>query len=97
MNKIENISSIILDGVNEGKSYEEINAALAEAGSSLVLGEDKPGNALLSVGVGSPEPCEVLDGKLVHGCAVPHQDYVYYGGRTYQVDDDGKTLIEVAE
>lgn len=65
MNKIENISKIILDGVNEGKSYEEINAALAEAGSSLVLGKDKPGNA--------------------------------YGGRTYQVDDDGKTLIEVEE
>lgn len=94
MNKIENISKIILDAVNEGKTDEEINAALEEAGSSLRFGP-KTGNALLDVGVGSPEPCEVKDGKLVNAGGVPHQDYVYYGGKTYQLEDDGVTLVEV--
>lgn len=96
MRKIENISEIINNAVNEGKSREEINAMLKEAGSSLMLTEGKMGNALLDIGVGSPEFVVVKDGKLTNGAGgVPHQDYVYYAGKTYQLADDGVTLVEV--
>lgn len=90
------ISEIIIKAVNEGKSREEINALLKEAGSSLVMTEGKMGNALLDIGVGSPEFVVVKGGKLINGaCGVGHQDYVYYAGKTYQLEDDGVTLTEV--
>ena len=52
------------------------------------------GNALLDIGVGSPEFVIVEDNKLTNAAGVPHQDYVYYKGQVYQLDDDGVTLIK---
>lgn len=92
--KIENISAIINDAVKEGKSREEINAALKEAGSSLVMTEGKMGNALLDIGVGNPEFVVVKDGKLTNAAGVPHQDIVIYAGKMYYLADDGVTLID---
>lgn len=94
MKKVE-ISEIIIKAVNEGKSREEINALLKEAGSSLVMTEGKMGNALLDIGVGSPEFVIVKDGKLTNGaCGVPHQDIVIYAGKMYYLADDGVTLVD---
>ena len=96
MSKIENISDIINKAVSEGKSREEINTLLKEAGSTLVMTEGKMGNALLDIGVGDPEFVVVKEGKLTNGaCGVPHHDYVYYLGNTYPLEDDGVTLVEV--
>ena len=86
------ITDIIIQGQKDGKTQEEINKDLAAAGYQTAFG-DKTGNAFLSIGVGSPEPCTVSGGKLTSGKAVPHQDIVIYDGKQYHVDDDGVTLI----
>lgn len=93
MNNLE-ISKIINDGVNEGKSYEEINKELKEAGSNLVLSDEKHGNAIIEIGVGSPEPVTVKNGKLTEPVGVPYQDIVYYNGKAYYLDNDKVTLVE---
>ena len=95
MKNIE-ISKVLYQCAQEGKGLEETNTALREAGSRLfVKPGHKVGNALLDIGVGSPEFVVVEDGKLTNGAGVPHQDYVYYAGKTYQLEDDGVTLREV--
>lgn len=86
------ITDIIMQGQKDGKTQEEINKELAAAGYQTAFG-DKAGNAFLSIGVGSPEPCTVEGGKLTSCKAVPHQDIVIYDGKQYHVDDDGVTLI----
>lgn len=92
--KIENISEIINNAVKEGKTREEINALLKEAGSDLVLTEGKMGNALLDIGVGNPEFVVVKDGKLENAAGVPYQDIVIYAGKMYYLADDGVTLVD---
>lgn len=89
------ITDIIMQGQKDGKTQEEINKELAAAGYQTAFG-DKEGNAFLSAGVGSPEPCTVVDGKLTSCKAVPHQDIVIYDGEQYHVDDDGVTLIAMS-
>lgn len=90
------IWTIITQGQKDGKTQAEINSELASAGYQTSFG-DKTGNAYLSIGVGSPEPCTVEDGKLTSCKAVPHQDIVLYNGEQYHVDDDGVTLIAIPE
>lgn len=90
------IVEILNKFTNGEASLEETNAALKEAGSSLVVNRDgRMGNALLDCGVGSLEFTMVENGKLVYVCATPHQDEVYYKGKIWHVDDDQKTLIEI--
>lgn len=90
-----NITEIINKYTNGEEDLETTNKALKEAGSSLVIRRDgKMGNALLDIGVGSPEFVIVENNKLTNAAGVPHQDYVYYKGQVYQLDDDGVTLIK---
>lgn len=89
------IYDIIIKGQKEDKTVDEINADLKAAGFQTQFG-DKDGNAFLSIGVGSPEPCVVKNGKLTSCKATPHQDIVIYNGVQYHVDDDGVTLIKKA-
>ena len=85
-------TEIINEGKKNGKTNAEINAELVAAGYTPYFGE-KSGNAKLYCGVGSPEPCTVVDGKLTSIKARPHQDIVEIDGERYHVDDDGVTLI----
>lgn len=88
------MNEILSAYINGSKSVDETNAALAAAGSKLTIQcGKKPGNALLDVGVGSPEPCTVQNGKLVNAAGTPHTDQVFYQGEWHVVGDDGVTLV----
>ena len=89
-----NINEILSAYIQGDKTADETNAALAAAGSKLIVQRGKrPGNALLDIGVGSPEPCKVQNGKLVNAAGTPHTDRVFYQGKWYVVGDDGVTLV----
>lgn len=88
-----NIKTIILDGVKNGKTYDEINKELEEAGSTVRLNANKKGNAFLDTGTGSLDPVIVENGKVTNGGGIPRQDEVIYDGQTWWLDDDGVTLI----
>lgn len=89
-----NIETIILDGVKNGKTYDEINKELEEAGFTVHLNANKTGNALLDTGTGSLDPVTVVDGKLTNGDGgIPRQDEVVYENKVWWLDDDRVTLI----
>ena len=88
-----NIETIILDGVKNGKTYDEINKELEEAGFTARLNANKKGNAFLDTGTGSLDPVIVENGKVTNGGGIPRQDEVIYGGKVWWLDDDGVTLI----
>ena len=88
-----NIETIILDGVKNGKTYDEINKELEEAGSTVRLNANKKGNAFLDTGTGSLDPVIVENGKVTNGGGIPRQDEVIYDGQVWWLDDDGVTLI----
>lgn len=92
-----NIETIILDGVKNGKTYDEINKELEEAGSTVRLNANKKGNAFLDTGTGSLDPVIVENGKVTNGGGIPRQDEVIYDGKVWWLDDDGVTLIEKEE
>lgn len=88
------IETIILDGVKNGKTYDEINKELEEAGSTVRLNANKKGNAFLDTGTGSLDPVTVVDGKLTNGDGgIPRQDEVIYDNKVWWLDDDRVTLI----
>lgn len=88
-----NIETIILDGMKNGKTYDEINKELEEAGSTVRLNANKKGNAFLDTGTGSLDPVIVENGKVTNGGGIPRQDEVIYDGKVWWLDDDGVTLI----
>lgn len=88
-----NIETIILDGVKNGKTYDEINKELEEAGSTVRLNANKKGNAFLDTGTGSLDPVIVENGKVTNGGGIPRQDEVIYDCKVWWLDDDGVTLI----
>ena len=88
-----NIETIILDGVKNGKTYDEINKELEEAGFPVHLNANKKGNAFLDTGTGSLDPVIVENGKVTNGGGIPRQDEVIYDGKVWWLDDDRVTLI----
>ena len=92
-----NIETIILDGIKNEKTYEEINKELEEAGSTVRLNANKKGNAFLDTGTGSLDPVIVENGKVTNGGGVPRQDEVIYDGKVWWLDDDGVSLIPKEE
>ena len=93
-----NIETIILDGVKNGKTYDEINKELEEAGFPVHLNANKKGNACLDTGTGSLDPVTVENGKLTNGDGgIPWQDEVFYNGKVWWLDDDRVTLIPKEE
>ena len=92
-----NIETIILDGVKNGKTYDEINKELEEAGFPVHLNANKKGNAFLDTGTGSLDPVIVENGKVTNGGGIPRQDEVIYDGKVWWLDDDGVTLIDKEE
>ena len=87
------IENIILDGLKDGKTYDEINKELEEAGSTVRLNANKKGNAFLDTGTGSLDPVIVENGKVTNGGGIPRQDEVIFAGKTWWLDDDRVTLI----
>ena len=84
-----NIETIILDGIKNEKTYDEINKELEGAGSPVRLNTNKKGNALLDTGTGSLDPVTVENGKLTNGNGgIPQQDEVFYNGKVWWLDDD---------
>ena len=89
-----NIETIILDGMKNGKTYDEINKDLEAAGSSVRLNANRTGNAMLDTGTGTLDPVTVVDGKLTNGDGgIPRQDEVIYDGKVWWLDGDGVSLI----
>ena len=88
-----NIETIILDGMKNGKTYDEINKELEAAGSNVRLNANRTGNALLDTGTGSLDPVIVENGKVTNGGGIPRQDEVIYDGKVWWLDDDGVSLI----
>ena len=92
-----NIETIILNGIKNEKTYEEINKELEEAGSTVRLNANKKGNAFLDTGTGSLDPVIVENGKVTNGGGIPRQDEVIYDGKVWWLDDDGVSLIDKEE
>lgn len=88
-----NIETIILDGMKNEKTYDEINKELEEAGSTVRLNANRKGNAFLDTGTGSLDPVTVENGKVTNGGGIPRQDEVIYDGKVWWLDDDRVTLI----
>ena len=88
-----NIETIILDGMKNGKTYDEINKELEAAGSDVRLNANRTGNAMLDTGTGSLDPVIVENGKVTNGGGIPRQDEVIYDGKVWWLDDDGVSLI----
>lgn len=91
MNK--NVEDIILNGMENKKTFEEINKELEAAGSDVRLNSNRTGNAMLDTGTGSLDPVIVENGKVTNGGGIPRQDEVIYDGKVWWLDDDGVTLI----
>lgn len=90
-----NITEIIVNGTAEGKSFDEINKELKEAGFDTVLTDGtKSGNAVLFMGETNLEIVTVKDGKLVNGAGCGSSDYVVYMGDVYHTENgDNVTLV----
>lgn len=84
---------LILEGLNDKKSWDEINADLEAAGlNTRLTGGAVNGNAILFAG-GSGMIVLVENGKLVAAGARP-TDYVLYNGKAWHTEEgDNETLI----
>lgn len=84
---------LILEGLNDKKSCDEINADLEAAGlNTRLTGGAVNGNAILFAG-GAGMIVLVENGKLVAAGARP-TDYVLYNGKAWHTEEgDNETLI----
>lgn len=94
VNRREEIESIILAYTAGDFTIDEANEKLKDLGCTFNLTEDKGAgsNAIMNVGIGSPEPITIKDGKVVGGAH--HSYYIYYKGEIYHCDPaDEETIV----
>lgn len=75
---------------------DQANAALAETGTGLRVTDNKAEgcNGMVEVGVGSPEPCYIENGKIVRPTGFGPQYCVYYAGKVWHTTSyEDPTLI----
>lgn len=87
--KREDINEILFKWGKGQLTTEEANKQLA--GTGLAINPNKTGNAMVDSGIGSMDPVNVVDGKIVGGSA-PQCD-IYYNGKIWHNVGDDPTLI----